>query len=110
MTDNRKHNVQPIFFCKQDHVPYAIIWIPHADTEDIEDHGNDWRDVLYVRYEYETTDVHSRVVKARHWYDLSVIKDQNRHVKDKYVIQLPWSNQNLGYIWTLESVNDMPEE
>jgi len=26
------------------------------------------------------------VVKARHWYDMNVIKDQNRHVKDKYVI------------------------
>ncbi len=25
-----------------------------------------------------------RVVKARHFYDMSVVKDQNKYIKDKY--------------------------
>ena len=38
-----------------------------------------------------------RVVKARHWYDLSVIKDQNRHIKNKYVYRELILNLNLGF-------------
>ena len=26
-----------------------------------------------------------RVVKARHFYDMSVVREQNRYIKDKYV-------------------------
>ena len=49
-----------------------------------------------------------RVVKARHFYDMNVVKDQNKHIKDKYVITNPVRNVLIEFILILGSVSGMP--
>lgn len=53
---------------------------------------------------------YSRVVKARHLYDMNVVKDQNKHIKDKYCSNILSSGSSVGSSSTLESVRDMLAE
>lgn len=50
-----------------------------------ENNFDDWWNLLFVRIRDLFSADFLRVVKARHFYDMSVVREQNRYIKDKYV-------------------------
>ena len=51
-----------------------------------------------------------RVVKARHFYDMNVVKEQNSYIKDKYVKNFNHDVCSIEYFLILVLVKDMQEE
>lgn len=67
------------------HAANAIIRSSREGEENHSKYTDDWGDILCVCFVFSSVVyLLNRVVKARHFYDMSVINDQNRYVKDKY--------------------------
>ena len=90
-----------------DYAAYASVGILGESSPGCQNNCHGWWNILFVCESIVVYYYIYRVVKARHFYDMNVVKEQSSYIKDKYVANSIVIYSILEFILILVLVKDM---